>query len=319
MSRFVRLFPLWVTVGGALALAYPPAFTWFLPYIKPGLAVIMLGMGVTLTTDDFRRVARAPRPVWIGVALQYTVMPLLGFAIGRLFGLPTPFAVGLVLVCCCPGGTASNVIAYLAHADVALSVSMTAVSTLLAALLTPALSTLLIGDAVPVDAWGLFESTATVVLFPVTLGLALRTWLPKATERLLPVAPVLAVVAIVLIVGAILGMQRGAIIEAGPALVGAVVLAHALGFGLAYLAAYFLSPAAIEDRAGAARTISIEVGMQNSGLGAALAREHFADPLTAIPSAISAMTHCILGSALAAVWSRRPTAAIRDQPTPDVF
>lgn len=306
MTTFVRLFPLWVTLGGVVALVYPPAFTWFLDLglITPGLQIIMLGMGLTLELTDFTRVMRAPAPIVYGVLLQYTVMPMLGWAMGSLFSLPTPFAVGLVLVCCCPGGTASNVIAYLAKADVALSVSMTAFSTMLAALCTPLLTTWIVGSRVDVDGWGLFLSTAKVVLLPVAVGLFMRRYLPRLTERLLPIAPAAAVLMIVAIVAAILGAQKDAVLESGFSLLGAVVATHTLGFFLGYWLAAWGS-----GNTSVARTTAIEVGMQNSGLGAVLAQAHFANPLTAIPSAISAITHCILGSACAAWWSRRPAPA----------
>ena len=305
VTAFVRLFPLWVTLGGVVALLYPPAFVWFLDYglITPGLQIIMLGMGLTLEFTDFSRVFHAPAPILWGVLLQYTVMPLLGWGVGIVFQLPPPFAVGLVLVCCCPGGTASNVIAYLAKADVALSVSMTAFSTMLAAACTPLLTSWIVGSRVDVDGWGLFVSTAQVVLLPVALGLFMRRYLPKLTERLLPIAPAAAVLMIVLIVAAILGARKGAVLDSGLQLLGAVLTAHTLGFLLGYLLG------GLSGGFGRiARTISIEVGMQNSGLGAVLAQAHFANPLTAIPSAISAITHCILGSALAAWWSRRPVS-----------
>ncbi len=303
MSTFVRLFPLWVTAGAVIALAYPPAFTWFLDWnlITPGLQIIMLGMGLTLELDDFARVLRTPWAVLRGVALQYTVMPLLGWSMATLFELPTPFAVGLILVCCCPGGTASNVIAYLAKADVALSVSMTAVATLLAALCTPLLTSLIVGNRVNVDAWGLFVSTVKVVLLPIAVGLLMHRFTPRLTVRVLPFAPAAAVVMIVLIVAAILGARHEAVMEAGLSLVAAVFSAHFIGFGLGYVAVR-LSGGTVR----VARTTSIEVGMQNSGLGAVLAQSNFANPLTAIPSAISAIFHCVLGSILAAYWSRRP-------------
>ncbi len=306
MSTFVRLFPLWVTAGGVIALVWPPAFTWFLDWnlVTPGLQIIMLGMGLTLELEDFTRVLKAPAPILWGVVLQYTMMPLLGWTMGVVFDLPTPFAVGLILVCCCPGGTASNVITYLAKADVALSVSMTAVSTLLAALCTPLLTAWIVGNRVDVDAWGLFVSTVKVVLLPIALGLAMHRFTPKLTERVLPFAPGAAVVMIVLIVAAILGARREAVLGSGLSLVAAVFSAHFVGFLLGFL---------LGGMAGGfgkvARTTSIEVGMQNSGLGAVLAEGNFANPLTAIPSAISAIFHCILGSILAAYWSRRPTFA----------
>ena len=301
VTTFVRLFPLWVTLGGVVALLHPPTFTWFLDYglITPGLQIIMLGMGLTLEVADFSRVFKRPAPIGAGVLLQYTVMPLLGWVVGTAFSLSTPFAVGLVLVCCCPGGTASNVIAYLAKADVALSVSMTAFSTMLAALCTPLLTTWIVGSRVDVDAWGLFVSTAKVVLLPVGVGLFMRRYLPRLTEKLLPFAPAAAVLMIVAIVAAILGARKDAVLQSGLSLLAAVVLTHSLGFLLGYLIAGFRF--GFES---VARTTAIEVGMQNSGLGAVLAQAHFANPLTVIPSAISAITHCILGSALAAWWSR---------------
>ena len=300
---FVRLFPLWVTVAGVVALVRPRAFTWFLDLglITPGLQIIMLGMGLTLELSDFSRVLRAPAPILTGVLLQYTVMPLLGWSMGYVFQLPTVFAVGLVLVCCCPGGTASNVIAYLAKADVALSVSMTAFSTMLAAACTPLLTTWMVGSRVDVDGWGLFASTAEVVLLPVGVGLFMRRHLPRLTEKLLPIAPAAAVSMIALIVAAILGAQKDSVLESGFQLLGAVTSAHALGFFLGYVLGGWGG-----GFGRVARTTSIEVGMQNSGLGAVLAQTHFANPLTAIPSAISAITHCIVGSAVAAWWSRRP-------------
>ncbi|MEM9727647.1 MAG: bile acid:sodium symporter family protein [Myxococcota bacterium] len=309
MNAIVRLFPLWVTAGGVAALLHPPLFSWFLDYglITPGLQIIMLGMGLTLEFSDFVRVAKMPFPIAWGVLLQYSVMPLVGWGVSTVFALPTPFAVGLILVCCCPGGTASNVIAYLAKADVALSVSMTAVSTLLAALCTPLLTTWLVGSRVHVDAVGLLWSTTKVVLLPVILGLVMRRFLPKVTNRILPIAPVAAVLMIVLIVAAILGEQRGAVLESGARLLGAIVTAHVLGFAFGFVLGGLSG-----GFGNVARTISIEVGMQNSGLGAVLAHAHFVNPLTAIPSALSAITHCILGSAAAAWWSRHPPKEVAE-------
>lgn len=313
VTTFVRLFPLWVTLGGVVALIHPPTFTWFLDYglITPGLQIIMLGMGLTLELADFSRVFRTPGPIGLGVLLQYTVMPLLGWGVGYAFALPTPFAVGLVLVCCCPGGTASNLIAYLARADVALSVSMTAFSTMLAALCTPLLTTWIVGSRVDVDGWGLFLSTAKVVLLPVAVGLFMRRYLPRLTARLLPAAPAAAVLMIVAIVAAILGAQKEAVLDSGLSLLGAVVTTHSLGFFFGYLLSGWTA-----GFGSVARTTAIEVGMQNSGLGAVLAQAHFANPLTTIPSAISAITHCIIGSALAAWWSRRAPIEVSRSLTP---
>lgn len=299
-------FPLWVLIASALALWRPALFTWFSGgLITVGLAIIMLGMGLTLSLDDGRRVAERKLSLTIGVVLQYTTMPALGWTLAALYQLPTPFAVGLILVSCCPGGTASNVICYLARVDVALSVAMTAASTLLAVVMTPSLTAMLAGNRIDVPAGGLLLSTVQVVVLPLAGGALMKRCMPAVTARLLPIAPVTAVAFITLIVASIIGAGRDAILEAGPRLLLAVASLHAGGF----LFGYLLSRAAGSDIR-TARTISIEVGMQNSGLGVVLARQNFADPLVAIPSAISSLFHSLIASLLAAVW-RRSTA---DQP-----
>ena len=298
LVAIVNGFPLWALLASLLALYDPALFTWFTgPLITIGLGVIMLGMGLTLEFADFRRVSTRPRLVVLGLLLQYTVMPLLGWGLGLAFGLPTPFAVGLVLVACCPGGTASNVVTYLARADVPLSVTMTTCSTLLAALATPTLTALLAGSRVDVPTGGLFASTVQVVILPVVAGLLVRRFAPQVSEAVAPVAPLVAVVAIVLIVASIIGAGRDDILASGLSLVGAVLTLHAGGFALGYIAGRLLV-----DNEQASRAVSIEVGMQNSGLGVVLARQNFASPLVAIPSAISSLFHSLIGSALAGWW-----------------
>jgi BASS family bile acid:Na+ symporter len=307
-------FPLWVLAASIAALVHPPLFTWFSgPLIPAGLGIIMLGMGITLTLDDFRRIARFPGRVLAGVALQYTVMPLLGWSIAGLFGLPAPFAVGLILVACCPGGTASNVIAYLARADVPLSVTMTSVSTVLAAAATPLCTAWYAGSRVDVPVAGLFLSALQVILLPVAAGVLMNRHLPRLTARVLPAAPVTAVVFITLIVASIIGAGRDEIIHAGWRLLAAIFTLHAAGFAVGYGAVFMLS-----RDAQAARTISIEVGMQNSGLGVVLARSNFANPAVAIPSAISSLFHSLIASLLAAWWRRSaPAGALSAPPQKD--
>lgn len=300
LDTFTNLFPLWVVLGGGIGLAQPQWVTWFTgPLIVWGLAAIMLGMGVTLSLGDFRRVARMPRTVAAGFVAQYTIMPLTGWAVARALALPTPLAVGLILVACCPGGTASNVVTYLARANVALSVLMTMCSTLAAVIMTPLLTAALAGTLVPVDGWGLLASTAQVVLVPVALGLGLHHLAPRLVGIVVPVAPSGSVLIIALICASIIGQSRLALLDSGPRLLLAVVLLHAGGFAIGHAFGRLLG----YDRS-TARTLAIEVGMQNSGLGAVLARAHFADPLTALPAAISATVHSIIGSLLAALWRR---------------
>jgi len=296
-------FPAWVLAATALALWHPPLFSWFNgPWIVGGLALVMLGMGLTLDVADFAAVGKMPRAIALGFAAQYTIMPLLGWAIARALQLPPAFAVGLILVACCPGGTASNVVAFLARANVALSVVMTSCSTLAAVVMTPWLTGWLAGAYVPVDAWGIFLTTAQVVLAPVLLGLFLHHRAPRFTATVLPAGPILSVLVISLIVGSIIAQNAAAIFEHGAVLILAVFLLHSGGFALGYALARVFR----YDRL-VARTLSIEVGMQNSGLGAVLARTRFAaEPLTAVPSALSSVCHSVLGSLLAGWWRLRP-------------
>jgi BASS family bile acid:Na+ symporter len=301
---FANAFPLWILLCSGLSLMHPAWFTWFSgPWITIGLGIIMLGMGLTLTLEDFTRVFRFPRWVLAGVALQYTVMPLSAWCLARLFKLPDAFAVGLILVACCPGGTASNVICYLARANVALSVTLTTFSTLLAVAATPWLTAMLAGSYMKVNAVGLFISTVQVVLIPVIAGVLLNRFAPRLTRQVSRVSPSIAVIVIVLIVASILGSGQEKILHAAAPLLASVLLLHGSGFLLGYWFSWWLN-----GNEQVARATSIEVGMQNSGLGAHLARSHF--PLNSgvdIPSALSALTHCLYGSVIAAWWRRKPT------------
>ena len=215
-----------------MALAWPSAFDWFSgTMIQVGLGIIMLGMGMTLTLADFKRVFLVPLALFGGVGLQFVVMPFLGWWIGHWMSLPRDMAVGLVLVSCCPGGTASNVVAFLARANVALSVSMTAISTTLAVVLTPLLTKFYVGERVPVDAWGLLQSILIIVILPVTAGIVINHFFGKAAKRLNAVSPFVSVVFIILIVGYILSQNRESIMENWRVLVAAVLLLHVGGFG----------------------------------------------------------------------------------------
>ena len=302
LSFFTNLFPVWVVICCAIALVEPSAFTWVnRTLIIWGLGIIMLGMGITLSLDDFKRVLVMPKTVATGLAAQFILMPLCAWTIAHLMDLPVPYKVGLILVSCCPGGTASNVVAYLARANVALSVLMTMCSTTAAVVLTPLLTGWLAGQYVPVDGWQLFLSMIKIVLLPVVLGVTLHHLFPRAVKFVLPVGPLIAVVVIALICASIIGGNAEAVRESGLKLLGAVILLHSAAFvsGYAFARIFGFGPQVC-------RTVSIEVGMQNSGLATVLARSHFANPLTAIPCAISAVTHSVIGSILAAYWRTRP-------------
>lgn len=311
-SILTNLFPLWVLLCSGIALVVPEAFTWFQPSIVWGLSIIMLGMGMTLTIDDFRKVVKMPKAAAIGVICQFTIMPFLGWSVAHLLGLPKidpHLAVGLILVSCCPGGTASNVIAYLARANVALSVLMTIVSTFAAILLTPLLTKWLVGTMVEVSAQKLFFDTVKVVLIPVVIGVALNRFVPKLVKQVSPVSPFISVVAIVLIVACIIGLKNETILNASWRLLAAPAILHLAAFALGYFAAKWIGLP--ED---ARRTISIEVGMQNSGLGTHLANNNFKGTNAAVPCAISAVYHCLIGSIAAGIWRvRRIPGRVREE------
>ena len=318
IAFLTRLFALWTVLGTLWAWLIPEHFLWVVdgrfrpfgqPLISVLLGVIMLGMGLTLSLNDFRRVLELPKAVAAGVALQFTVMPLAGFAIAMGSGLETGLAVGLILVSCCPGGTASNVIAYLARANLALSVTMTLASTMIAVALTPLLTGWLGGVFVEIDRWALFRSMISIVLVPVIAGVALNTLFPRATRRIAEISPLISVIVVVLIVGGIIANSKELIETHAGILLVAVLALHVTGFGLGYLITRMLG-----FGTDSCRTISIEVGMQNSGLGSSLASapsfaRQFADPMQAalapVPSAISAVYHVVIGSLLAAIWRRR--------------
>jgi BASS family bile acid:Na+ symporter len=294
-----RWFALLVLAGGVVGLLAPAQSAAVAPHIPLLLGVIMFGMGLTMRPVDFAIVAKHPKAVILGVLAQYTVMPLLGFAIAHLFGLPPLLVVGMVLVGAAPGGTSSNVIVYLARGDVALSVAMTSISTLLAPFLTPLIVLGLAGSTLPVAAGDLFLSIVQMVLVPVVAGLLLRRFATRAVEAVLPALPLVSVIGIVVVVAAVVGANADAVLSTGLLLALAVVLHNVLGLGIGYgLGAVSRVPES------ARRAVSIEVGMQNSGLAAALATAHFA-PLAALPGALFSVWHNLSGAVAATFWARR--------------
>jgi BASS family bile acid:Na+ symporter len=302
-----RWFPLIVIVAGAVALALPGAFRGWAPAIPWLLALIMLGMGMTLRPVDFAYVARRPVAFVIGVVAQFVIMPGVGWLLATLLPLSPELAVGVILVACAPGGTASNVMVFLAKGDTALSVAMTSVSTLLAPLVTPMLVLLLAGRFLPVQPGALFLSIVQIVLVPVVLGFLLRRFAERQVEKVVPALPLVSVVGITAVVMAVVAGSASALLASGLVIVVAVVLHNVLGLGLGYLAARI---AGLDETA--RRAISIEVGMQNSGLSASLATTHF-NPVAALPAAVFSVWHNVSGSILAGYWARRPAAAARDQ------
>lgn len=295
-----RLFPLLAVTFSALALARPEHFAPLGPAIVPLLGVIMFGMGLTLRGEDFARVLRRPRVVALGVALQFLLMPLIAWGVAGAFGLAPYLTAGLVLVGSCPGGTASNVVCYLARGDVALSITLTACSTLLAVAATPALTWLYVGESVPVPVASMLVSILKIVVAPVLLGVAINTYAGRAVEWIKPALPLVSVAAIVAIIAAVVALNRDQIQALAPAVAAAVMLHNGLGLGGGYWAARW---AGLDERD--RRTLAIEVGMQNSGLGVALAIQYFS-AAAALPGALFSVWHNLTGAGLAGFWARRP-------------
>lgn len=295
----VNNMALFVLLIGVVGAVRPQTLTWVGPYVGWLLGVVMFGMGMTLTFQDFKRVLQRPWEVLLGVAAQFLIMPLAAWFLVWLFALPPELAIGVVLVGTCPGGTASNVISYLARGDVALSVSMTMATTLLAPVVTPTLTWLLAGSWIEVSFTAMMISIAQMVLLPLLLGLTAHHFFERAVERVLPVMPVVSVVTIVLLVGGVVALGAESLLDVGLLMAAIVVLHNAFGLVLGYGMARLFR---LDSKK--ARTVSIEVGMQNSGMAASLAVLYFS-PAAAIPGAIFSVWHNISGSIVANYFARR--------------
>lgn len=298
MTRITALFPLWALLASALAYLRPEWFTAAKPAIVPLLGIVMLGMGMSLRIVDFTDVLRRPGVLALGVGLQYGVMPVAAWIIGSSLGLAPALLTGLVLVGASPGGTASNLICYLARGDLALSISLTTISTLLAVILTPALTWLLVGERVPVPAGEMLWSIARIVLLPVALGVALNRLLGPRLAWVQRAFPVVSMAAICVIIAIIVALNGSRLADIGALVAVAVVLHNVTGLAAGYWISRWLG----QDRV-RARTLAIEVGMQNSGLAVALAVKFFS-PVAALPGALFSIWHNLSGAMLAAWWLR---------------
>ena len=278
-----------VFAAAVLAFIFPDALSRIRPkVINYLLGVVMFGMGLTLNLEDFKVVFSRPKDIIIGCLAQFTIMPLLAWVLARVFRLDDALALGVVLVGCCPGGTASNVITYLAKGDLALSVGMTGVSTILAPLLTPVLTWALAGHSVHVNVFGMLLSILWVVILPIVIGLIIKSLWPKFTDKAVDYLPAFSSVAIAFIVAIIM------------IIVLVVMLHNICGLGLGYFLGRLLKLSEPKKRA-----ISIEVGMQNSGLASSLATLHFAAyPLATIPGAIFSVWHNISGAIVAYIFRK---------------
>ncbi|MGE6629748.1 bile acid:sodium symporter family protein [Bacillus sp. NPDC077027] len=300
VSQFAgRTFAVWVIVFALLGFIFPAEFAKIGPYISYLLGIIMFGMGLTLSAEDFKELFRKPLHVLIGVVAQYTCMPLIAFILAYGLKLPAEIAVGVILVGCCPGGTASNVMTFLAKGNTALSVAVTTISTLLAPVLTPVFILIFAQSWLPVSPSALFISILQVVLFPILLGVFVKLTFKKQVSYAVQGLPLVSVIGIVVIIAAVVSANKEQIIQSGLLIFAVVILHNGLGLLLGFLIAKWCKMDYASQKA-----IAIEVGMQNSGLGAALATAHFS-PLAAVPSAIFSVWHNLSGSWLATFWSKR--------------
>ena len=300
LTRFMRVI---IIAFSALALWQPWIFSWVAPHISAMLGIIMLGMGMTLHWQDFSHVLRHPRDLGLGLVVQFGCMPLLAFALCHVFALPPELAMGMILVGTAPGGTASNVLTFIARGDVAFSVAMTAAATLVSLLLTPPLTWLLGGVWVPVDMGGLFWSIVKIVLVPVLLGLLLHHFQRGLVDRLMPFLPLASALVITLVIAGIIAVNAQNILSAGPAIFAAVIAHNLLGLAVGWFAACRLRFAPPRRRA-----LAIEIGTQNSGLATALALAHFT-PAAAIAGALFSVWQNISGALLSNFWATRPVTS----------
>ncbi|WP_148252746.1 bile acid:sodium symporter family protein [Aidingimonas lacisalsi] len=299
-ERLNRLFPLWAILFAVVAVIQPGWFTGLAGDIQALLALIMFAMGLTLSKEDFLGVVRSPLPVGLGVMLQFLVMPLAALGVSLLLGLSTAVTTGMVLVGATAGGTASNVMTWLAGGRVALSVSMTLVSTLASVVATPLITWLLVGQAVDVPVWGMLLSIARLVIGPIVVGVVVHHFLARQIHRVEPALATLAMAAIVLIIAIVVGLNVDNLASLGPIVALAVIAHNAIGLG----GGYGISRLCGFDKP-TARTVAIEVGMQNSGLAVALANQFFTST-AALPGALFSVWHNVSGSLLAGYWKRRP-------------
>ncbi len=303
ISRFFSKYMALIVIAMAVWALMMPETVSFIKtsYINTLLGIVMFGMGLTLKPQDFRIVFSHPKDVVIGTIAQFTIMPLLAFVLSRAFGLSPELTVGVILVGTCPGGTSSNVMTYLSKGDVALSVGITSVSTVLAPVMTPLLTYIYAGKTVDVNMLSMFLSIIQVVILPIVVGFAINHFFARFAERAADVLPLVSTLAIVAIVGAVVSANAARLVNCGSLVLGIVVLHNILGYVLGYGAGKLMKMDTTKCRA-----VSIEVGMQNSGLATSLATVHFAQyPLATIPGAVFSVWHNVSGAILANIFLRQ--------------
>ena len=299
-AKFItKLFPVWVIIFAGIAFLSPEPFKPFGKYITYLLGLIMLGMGLTMSMDDFKLVFTRPKDVLYGVVLRCIIMPGVAFGVAKLLGLPPSLAAGLILVGACPSGTASNVMTFIAKGDTALSVTVSSINTILAPILTPYIFLFFAGSLIPIDAGALLLDILKIVLFPVALGIVIRMSAANFVDRIIKIIPLISVLSIIAIISIVVALSAAKLATVAGIAFAAVALHNGLGLSLGYGAS---RAAGINHKK--SKAICFEIGMENSGLAVALAVAHL-DPIAAIPGAIFSVWHNFTGSILAGYWGAR--------------
>jgi len=300
LAHITRLFPVWALLVTVLAYFSPALFNPIAGHVTMLLTIVMLAMGVTLSFADFKRVFLRPAPVLAGIGIHYLVMPFAAWAIANALHMPPDLTIGMVLVGSVASGTASNVVIYLARGDVALSVSISALSALVGAFATPLLTRFYLDASIVVDMRGMLMSILEIVVLPIAAGLVIHSLFERQVRKIEPVLPLISLVAIVLLIGIVVGGAQKSIMSVGLVVIAGVILHNGIGLLSGYWGGRLLG----FDEA-VCRTLAIEVGMQNSGLAATLGKVYFS-PLAALPGALFSVWHNLSGSALAGYWAGRP-------------
>lgn len=297
-----KTFAIWAIVSAILGFIFPEFFASLAKYIVPILGIIMFGMGTTLKTDDFTEVIKRPKLVIIGLIAQFTLMPLIAYILTVVFKLDPLIALGVILVGCCPGGTSSNVITFLAKGDVALSVSITSISTLLAPILTPILLKVFAGQLIEIELSSMMWSITKIIILPISLGLIFHRIMGEKVHIANDILPLVSIIGISIIIAAVIAVSRDTILTSGVLVFIVVMLHNTIGYALGYLIARISGFSEAQRRA-----IMVEVGMQNSGLGAALAATYF-NPVAGLPSALFSVWHSVSGALIANFFMHKDKA-----------
>ncbi len=300
LSFYTKYFAAWVILFGIAAYFFPAPFIALKDYNQHFFALTMFGIGAVLQLEDFKRITQKPIIILIGACAQFTIMPLGAFILAKIFTFPPEIAVGLILTGSAPGAMASNVMSYIAKADTAYSVSLTTVSTLLCPLLTPALTFLLARSQLPIPFWNMVISVIYMVILPLFIGFGVRHFFREKLEKVLPVFPAISVTFIIFICSLVIALNRDYLPKATGLILAAVIILNVYGMLAGYGAGTFFKMA--QNRK---RTLAIEIGMQNAGLGTALALKHFGEK-TALPAAVFVFICIITASVMAEIWQKKP-------------